>query len=167
MISKTHKSAQKPRGKVCGSESALSFFVQPLCQTMISRKQFKCSLSFYHKTDAYHSAELYNNSSSSKLQWRKGMGLCQNVHLCFHGSSLSCLHTFWHAIPSSFYTSNIFIFLYNSLTTVGYLLGVFFRLWIPFLVRNSTSAWSQHWELELKLLWHHLLGFRTLTTPTH
>ena len=27
-----------------------------------------------------------------------------------------------------------------SLTTVGYLLGVFLRLWIPFLVRISTSA---------------------------
>ena len=55
----------------------------------------------------------------------------------------------------------------NSLTTVGYLLEVFFRLWIPFLVRISTSAWSQQWKLELKLLWHHLLGFMTLTTPTH
>ena len=51
--------------------------------------------------------------------------------------------------------------LLNSLTIVGYLLGVFFRLWIPFLVRISTSAWSQHWKLELKLLWHHLLGFMT------
>jgi len=36
----------------------------------------------------------------------------------------------------------------NSLTTVGYLLRVFFRLWISFLVRISTSAWSQHWKLE-------------------
>ena len=55
----------------------------------------------------------------------------------------------------------------NSLTTVGYLLGVFFRPWIPFLVCISTSAWSQHWKLGLKLLWHNLLGFMTLTTPTH
>ena len=55
----------------------------------------------------------------------------------------------------------------NSLTTAGYLLGVFFRLWIPFLVRISTSAWSQHWKLELKLLRHNLLGFMTLITPTH
>ena len=39
----------------------------------------------------------------------------------------------------------------NSFTTVGYLLGVFYRLWIPFLVRISTSAWSQQWKLELKL----------------
>ena len=30
----------------------------------------------------------------------------------------------------------------NSLTTVGYLLEVFFRLWIPSLVRISTYAWS-------------------------
>ena len=36
---------------------------------------------------------------------------------------------------------------FNSLTTVGYLLGVFFRLWIPLLVYVSTSAWSQHWKL--------------------
>ena len=30
----------------------------------------------------------------------------------------------------------------NSLTTVGYLLEVFLRLWIPFLVCISASAWS-------------------------
>ena len=80
MISKTHISAEKPRGrqlntKVCGSENAifllsffLSFFLslfRPLCQTTISRKRFKFSPSFYHETDAYHSAELYNHSASS------------------------------------------------------------------------------------------------------
>ena len=31
-----------------------------------------------------------------------GMGLCQYVDLCFHASSLPCLQTFWHAIPTSF-----------------------------------------------------------------
>ena len=31
---------------------------------------------------------------------------------------------------------------FNSLTTVGYLLELFIRLWIPSLVRISTSAWS-------------------------
>ena len=74
MISKTHISAQKPRGrqlntKVCGSGNAiflLSFFVQTaLCQTTIFRKRFKFSPSFYNETDAYHSAELYNHSASS------------------------------------------------------------------------------------------------------
>ena len=30
----------------------------------------------------------------------------------------------------------------NSLTTVGYLLEVFIRLWIPSMVRIFTSAWS-------------------------
>ena len=30
------------------------------------------------------------------------MGLCQYIDLCFHASSLPCLHTFWHAIPTSF-----------------------------------------------------------------
>ena len=39
-------------------------------------------------------------------------------------------------------------YIINSLTTVGYLLGVFFRLWIHFLVCISTSAWSQHRKLE-------------------
>ena len=31
---------------------------------------------------------------------------------------------------------------FNSLTTVGYLLGVFIKLWIPSTVRIFTSAWS-------------------------
>ena len=35
-----------------------------------------------------------------------GMGLCQYVDLCFHALSLPCLHTFWHAIPTSFYILN-------------------------------------------------------------
>ena len=39
------------------------------------------------------------------------MELCQYVDLCFHASSLPCLHTFWHAIPTSFYIFNVFIFL--------------------------------------------------------
>ena len=39
------------------------------------------------------------------------MGLCQYVDLCFHASSLPCLHTFWHAIPTSFYIFNVFFFL--------------------------------------------------------
>ena len=38
------------------------------------------------------------------------MGLCQYVDLCLHASSLPCLHTFWHAIPTSFYIFNVFIF---------------------------------------------------------
>ena len=36
------------------------------------------------------------------------MGLCLYVDLCFHASSLPCLHTFWHAIPTSFYILNVF-----------------------------------------------------------
>ena len=52
VISKTHISGQKPRGrqlnaKVCGSKSAifhlLSFFVQTTCQTTITRKRLKYS----------------------------------------------------------------------------------------------------------------------------
>ena len=36
------------------------------------------------------------------------MELCQYVDLCFHTSSLPCSHTFWHAIPTSFYIVNVF-----------------------------------------------------------
>ena len=45
-----------------------------------------------------------------QLQCEKdvGMGLCQYVDLCFHALSLPCLHTFWHAIPTSFYIFNVF-----------------------------------------------------------
>ena len=65
-INKTHRVAQRPRGRclnvnVCSTKSAI--FV--LCSTMVSRKQFKHSLPFQYKTDAYHSAELYNYSASS------------------------------------------------------------------------------------------------------
>ena len=40
-----------------------------------------------------------------------GTGLCQYVELCFHASSLPCLHTFWHAIPTSFYIFKVYYFL--------------------------------------------------------
>ena len=46
------------------------------------------------------------------------MGLCQYADLCFHASSLPCLHTFWHAIPTSFYIFNVFyllIYIYTLL----------------------------------------------------
>ena len=35
-----------------------------------------------------------------------------------------------------------FIYTVNSFTTVGYLLEVFIKLWIPCMVRIFTSAWS-------------------------
>ena len=84
MISKTHihVNGQKLRSrqlnaKVCGSESAffliLSFFLlRPPCSTTISHKQFKCSPSFQHETDAYHSVEFYDHSASSQLQIHPG-----------------------------------------------------------------------------------------------
>ena len=43
------------------------------------------------------------------------MGLCQYADLCFHASSLPCLHTFWHAIPTSFYIFNVFLSLVSVL----------------------------------------------------
>ena len=70
MISKTHTSAQKSRGrqlnaKVCGSESShfclLSFFVQTTFETTITPKRLKYSPSFYHEIDAHHSVQLPNN----------------------------------------------------------------------------------------------------------
>ena len=33
-----------------------------------------------------------------------------NTLLCFYASSLPCLHTFWHAIPTSLYIFNVFLF---------------------------------------------------------
>ena len=40
--------------------------------------------------------------------------VCLYVDLCFHASSLPCLHTFWHAIPTSFYIFNVFYFLVTN-----------------------------------------------------
>ena len=40
------------------------------------------------------------------------MGLCRYVDLCFHVSSLPCLQTFWHAIPTSFCIFNVYFLLY-------------------------------------------------------
>ena len=64
----THVSAQKPRGnaKVCSSKSAIFLILVKTTKfnSDIS-KTVKFSLSFYHKTDSYHSAELYNHSASS------------------------------------------------------------------------------------------------------
>ena len=72
MISKTHISAQQPRGrqlnaKVCGCKSAIFLILRydHFVHTTITRKRFKYSPSFHHKTDDYHSAELYDHSASS------------------------------------------------------------------------------------------------------
>ena len=46
------------------------------------------------------------SNCSVKKMYRDGA--LYYVDLCFHASSLHCLHTFWHAIPTSFY---IFYFL--------------------------------------------------------
>ena len=67
VISKTFISAQKQCGrqlnaKVCGSESAI--FLILVKTTKFNNdisKTVKYLPSFYHKTDAYHSAELYNH----------------------------------------------------------------------------------------------------------
>ena len=46
------------------------------------------------------------------------MGLCQYVYLCFHALSLPCSHTFWHAIPTSFYIFNVFLTLVQCQLTI-------------------------------------------------
>ena len=43
----------------------LSFLLRPQSSTTIFPKQFKYSPSFYHKTDAYYSAEFYDHSAYS------------------------------------------------------------------------------------------------------
>ena len=61
-----------------------------------------------------------------------GMGVCQYVDLCFLPSSLPCLHTFWHAIPTSFYISNVSNFrvsvLYWCYSHLHLDLRIFFRV---------------------------------------
>ena len=45
------------------------------------------------------------------LQKDVGIGLCKFTFTII--SSLPCLHTFWHAIPTSFYIFNVYVlFLY-------------------------------------------------------
>ena len=64
--------------------------------------------------------------------------------------ALDILHMKWNKSNTQTIRHSIIIIIkilqveesFNSLTTVGYLLGVFFKLWIPFLVRISTSARS-------------------------
>ena len=48
----------------------------------------------------------------------KKIGLC--IFTFTFISFLPCLHTFWHAIPTSFYISNVFLFLLYKHTCVQY-----------------------------------------------
>ena len=45
---------------------------------------------------------------ASYIKQDVGMGLCQYVDLGFHALSLPCFHTFWHAIPTSFFFKSCF-----------------------------------------------------------
>ena len=55
------------------------------------------------------------------------MGLCQYVDLGFRALSLPCLHTFWHAIPTSFYIFNVFFFFKSCFCTFLMLISVTVR----------------------------------------
>ena len=66
VISMTHISGQKPRGRQLSKSKRAIFrrlsLFRPERSTTISRKY---SSSFQHEIDAYHSAELYNHSAFS------------------------------------------------------------------------------------------------------
>ena len=47
-------------------------------------------------------------SNCIKCEKDVGMGLCLNVDICFHASSLPGLHTFWHAICIHLFTFLLF-----------------------------------------------------------
>ena len=73
------------------------------------------------------------------------MGLCQYVDLCFHASSLPCLRTFCHAIPTSFYVYNVFYFLvyYCSLIMhAGYTWLVSYTLYLYIYQLNSPFMYT-------------------------
>ena len=71
MISKTHISAQKVRrrqlnAKVCGSIFLILFVkTTKFNNDILKIVQVLAVILIYHKTDAYHSAELYDHLASS------------------------------------------------------------------------------------------------------
>ena len=69
------------------------------------------------------------------------MGLCQYV--CFHASFLPCLHTFWHAIPTSF-----LMFLFSCINSVKEKL---YYVWLALLLSSLVAL---HIIMHL-LIYHH------------
>ena len=66
----------------------------------------------------------FNSQECCLLSCEKdvGIGLCQYANdLCFHASSLPCLHTFWHAIPTSL---TFLMFLFTCFYTFLVLISV-------------------------------------------
>ena len=65
--------------------------------------------------------------------------------LCFHASSLPCSHTFWHAIPTSFYIFNVFyfLFLYFFLVLISVTATPKSKksVWV-----NTTPEFEHHWQ---------------------
>ena len=67
------------------------------------------------QTNARQTASgVWADATSRRVQTLDGMGLCLYVDLCFHASSLPCLHTFWHAIPTSFYILYFLVAISNN-----------------------------------------------------
>ena len=77
------------------------------------------------------------------------MGLCQYVYLCFHALFLPSSHTFWHAIPTSFYIFNVFL----SLVLQGSVLSVAWYSMSTFDCLHGQLAHFLEWcECSFKLL---------------
>ena len=115
VISKTHMVTQKPHGrqlnaKVGSSKSVIFLLLQT---TMFNNQtnRLEYSLSFQHKTDAYHGAELYSHLASSQLQHHPGQfttlcGYCplRKTPFCNflarHAHKQSRSQTEYYAIPT-------------------------------------------------------------------
>ena len=76
------------------------------------------------------------------------MGLCQYVDLCFHASSLPCSHTFWHAIPTSFYIFNVFKSCWYWFAYKRKIKLFFFGI--------VMWDWTRHWKFEMSELWRNI-----------
>ena len=77
-----------------------------------------------------------------------GMRVCKFTFTII--SSLPCLHTFWHAIPTSFYIFNVFKVLYilNRLHLLSVLVILLilsaFLFAVEWRSQVSNDAWTQH-----------------------
>ena len=99
------------------------------------RSSYLCSVCILEAPNIISGLSVFNC-----LYTTVGMGLCQYIDLCFHASSLPCLHTFCHAIPTSFY-----IFLVSKLFLV--LISVTPNSKKSILVYAAvTPELEQHWQ---------------------
>ena len=93
------------------------------------------------------------------------MVLCQYVDLCFHASSLPCLHTFWHPFPTSFFIFKIVLSVFYSKcgSRHTYQHNVIMD-WAPLSLKNLTNALHKvvDWQrlgIQLDIAYHELQKF--------